>query len=93
MVYAPALPRDLDYPEILGLRVPLPTMALNNSEDELFTLTEMQRADNILSEVYAKAGAAERLRCRFYPGGHKFDLEMQADAFDWFDRWLKEGHA
>lgn len=88
MVYIPMLPRDLDYPEVLGLRVPLPAMVLNNSEDELFTLAEMQRADNILSEVYAKAGAADRYRCAFYPGGHKFDLKMQADAFDWFDRWL-----
>lgn len=93
MVYAPTLPRAMDYPEILGLRVPLPTMVLNNKEDELFTLTEMQRADRILSEIYAKAGAADRYRCGFYPGGHKFDLEMQADAFDWFDRWLKQGHA
>jgi len=88
MVYIPLLPRDLDYPEILGLRVPLPAMVLNNSEDELFTLPEMQRADSILREVYAKAGAAERYRCKFYPGGHKFDREMQTDAFDWFDRWL-----
>lgn len=38
----------------------------------------------------AKAGAGEQYLCRFYPGPHKFDLEMQAAAFDWFDRWLKE---
>jgi hypothetical protein len=24
-----------------------------------------------------------------YPGPHKFDKKMQADAFDWFDKWLK----
>jgi predicted esterase len=62
---------------------------LNNNEDPLFTLPEMQRADEILREVYEKAGAADQYRCSFYPGGHKFDLEMQAEAFDWFDRWLK----
>jgi len=28
-------------------------------------------------------------RCNFYPGGHKFDRPMQADAFAWFDRHLK----
>src|SRR5215468_7445883 len=56
MCYAPGLPRDLDYPEILGLRVPLPTLVLNDSEDELFTLPEMERTATILQEVYAKAG-------------------------------------
>lgn len=89
MVYVPLLPRDLDYPEILGLRVPLPTLVLNDRDDSLFTLPEMQRADRILAEVYAKAGAAERYRCSFYDGPHKFDLPMQAEAFAWFDRWLK----
>ena len=31
MIYIPGLPRDLDYPEILGLRVPLPTLVLNDT--------------------------------------------------------------
>ena len=89
MLYVPRLPQYLDFPEILGLRVPLPTMVLNDSEDQLFTLPEMRRADRILREVYAKAGARGNYRCSFYPGPHKFDLAMQAEAFGWFDRWLK----
>ena len=67
MVYIPGLPLDLDYPEVLGLRVPLPTLVLNDVEDSLFTLAEMQRADRILAEVYAKAGAADRYRARSTP--------------------------
>jgi len=90
MCYVPLLPPELDYPEILGLRVPLPTLVLNNSEDPLFTLPEMQRADRMLADVYDKAGASERYRCTFYPGPHKFEPDMQAEAFDWFDRWLKD---
>jgi dienelactone hydrolase len=90
MLYVPLLPNELDLPEILGLRVPLPTMVLNNRQDRLFTLSEMERADEILAQVYAKTGAPEHYRCHFYDGPHKFDLEMQADAFAWFDRWLKE---
>ncbi len=88
MTYVPRLPTYLDFPEILGLRVPLPTLVLNNREDQLFTLPEMQRADAILQEVFAKANAAERYAGNFYPGLHKFDAEMQADAFAWFSRWL-----
>jgi dienelactone hydrolase len=90
MCYVPLLPAELDYPEILGLRVPLPTLVLNDIEDPLFTLPEMQRADAILREVYAKAGADERYACSFYPGGHKFDIAMQEEAYAWFDRWLQQ---
>jgi dienelactone hydrolase len=89
MVYIPGIPLDLDYPEVLGLRVPLPTLVQNDMEDQLFTIGEMHRADSILGEVYAKAGAADRYRCTFYPGPHKFDRPMQAEAFAWFERWLK----
>jgi len=88
MIYVPQLPNDFDYPEILGLRVPLPTLVLNDVEDQLFTMPEMERADRILAEVYAKADASDRYRCSFYPGPHKFDLAMQSEAFDWFDQWL-----
>ena len=89
MTYTPLLPRYLDFPEVLGLRVPLPTMVLSNNEDELYTLPEMKKADTILQEVFAKAGAADRYDGRFYPGEHKFDRQMQEDAFAWFDKWLK----
>ena len=89
MTYVPVLPNELDFPEILGLRVPLPTMVLNDNEDDLYTLPEMKEADNILREVYNKARAAERYKCSFYPGEHKFDTAMQEEAFAWFDRWLQ----
>jgi dienelactone hydrolase len=89
MIYTPLLPNELDYPEILGLRVPQPTLVISAREDRLFTLPEMERADQMLQAIYAKAGAPDRYRGSFYPGGHRFDLPMQAEAFDWFDRWLK----
>lgn len=89
MMYVPGLPNDLDYPEIFGLNLPNPVMVLNNHDDGLFTVPEMERADRILREVYAKAGMADRYRMNFHPGPHKFDAEMQKDAFDWLDRWLK----
>jgi dienelactone hydrolase len=89
MTYVPLLPKELDFPEILGLRVPLPTLVLNNSEDALFTFSEMRRADDMLKEVYEKAGAGSNYKCSFHPGPHKFDAKMQTEAFEWFDRWLK----
>jgi dienelactone hydrolase len=90
MTYVPLLPRELDFPEILALRAPAATMVLNCREDPLYSLPEMERADAILRETFERAGAADRYRCNFYGGGHKFDREMQADAFAWFDRFLKK---
>jgi hypothetical protein len=89
MTYVPLLPKDLDFPEILALRAPKATMVLNCNEDPLYTLSEMKRADEMIGDVFKRARASDKYRCNFYPGGHKFDREMQADAFDWFDRHLK----
>lgn len=89
MTYIPILPRFLDFPEVLALRTPLPTLVLNNDEDQLFTLSEMQRADRIMQEIFSKAGAGDRYRANFYAGEHKFDQAMQGDAFEWWEQWLK----
>lgn len=90
MTYVPILPRELDFPEILSLRAPLPTMVLNDNEDALYTLGEMKQADAILAEVFKKANASDRYASRYYPGPHKFDIAMQQDAFAWMDKWLKK---
>lgn len=89
MTYVPILPNELDFPEILGLRVPLPALVLNDSEDDLYTLPEMNKAERILQEIYKKTKAPENFKCSYYPGGHKFDSAMQTEAFNWFDKWLK----
>ncbi len=89
MTFVPGTPNDLDFPEILGLRAPLPTLVLNNINDGLFTLSEMKASDTTLAAVYKKAGADKNYKCSFHPGPHKFDKKMQDEAFDWFDKWLK----
>lgn len=89
MAYAPLIPKYFEFPEILGLRVPLPIMVQSNNQDSLYTLSEMKISDAILKEVYDKAGAINKYRAKFYDGEHKFDVQMQSDAFAWFDTWLK----
>lgn len=89
MCYVPLLPRDLDYPEILGLRAPLPTMVINTRDDPFFTRSEMERADRMLAAVYAASGHGENYRCNWHPGHHQFNRAMQAEAFGWLDHWLK----
>ena len=88
MVYAPGLPGLLDFPEILGLRAPLPSLVIATTEDPLFTLSETERAGRILAEVYAKAGAADAFQISIFAGPHTFDLTMQEKTFAWMKRWL-----
>jgi hypothetical protein len=64
-------------------------MVLCDEQDDLYTMEGMKDAEKILKEVYTKAGAENNFKCSFYPGPHKFDKKMQADAFEWFDKWLK----
>jgi dienelactone hydrolase len=89
MIYAPLLPKDLDFPEILALHAPKASLVLNDIDDTLFTMGEMRRADRIIAETYRLGGAPEQYKCIFYPGPHKFDLAMQKDAFAWFDKHLR----
>jgi len=90
MLYVPYLARYLDLPDLIALRAPLPLMVQYDEDDELYTLKGQQDAHARIEAIYQKMGAADRYSGRFYLGPHKFDLKMQADAFAWFDRWLKE---
>ena len=89
MCFLPLLARELDFPEILGLRAPLPTLVQNTQEDPLFTRPEMAAAMAQLARVYAASGQSGNYRGSWYPGHHQFNRAMQAEAFGWFDRWLK----
>jgi hypothetical protein len=91
MTYVPLLPQDLDFPEILALRAPAATMVLSCREVALYTMPEMVRADEMLRQTFLRGGASGMYSSKFYPGGHKFDLEMQKDAFAWFDSHIKSG--
>ena len=88
MLYVPRLAHYLDLPDLIALRAPQPLMVQCDEDDELYTLQGQQDADARMQAIYDKMGAADRYSGRFYPGPHKFDLEMQADAFAWLDRWL-----
>jgi dienelactone hydrolase len=88
MLYVPQLPRWLDFPELLGLRAPQPSLVLATEQDPLFSLQEVRRAGQILQGIYAAAEAADRFRLALHPGPHCFNLPMQTEAFAWLDRWL-----
>ena len=89
MLYVPGISKYLDMPDIISLRVPSPLMVQYDIDDDLYTLKGQKDADKRLTAIYKKSGFSGNYSGRFYPGPHKFDLEMQSDAFDWFEKWLK----
>ena len=75
--------RHGDWPDIAACRAPLPLLVQYDLQDHLFTEEGMRDAHTRLQNHYASVGKPEAYTGQFYPGPHKFDLEMQAAAFDW----------
>jgi len=88
--FAPAaLWRQLDLPDLVAARCPLPTLVQHNRGDALFTTGEAEEGLAQVGAAFAKAGAAESWRGLSYDGPHKFDVEMQEDALGFLERWLR----
>jgi len=79
-----------DWPDLAACRAPSPLLVQYDLDDELFTVEGMQAAHERMTELYRGTGHPEAYTGEFYPGPHKFDLEMQAAAFAWLRKWL--GH-
>jgi dienelactone hydrolase len=79
-----------DWPDLVACRAPSPLLVQYDKEDDLFTMQGMHAADQRLDEHYAHMGHPTNYTGEFYPGPHKFDLEMQASAFAWLKRHLVE---
>jgi dienelactone hydrolase len=75
-----------DWPDLAACQAPAPLLVQYDTEDELFTLAGMQAAHLKLTDHYQKVGAPSAYTGQFFPGPHKFDIEMQEAAF----LWLKE---
>jgi dienelactone hydrolase len=90
MLYPYALSRSMDWSDLAACRAPLPLLVQYDTEDELFTLEGMRAAHERLADHYAHAGALDAYVGQFYPGPHKFDLEMQAAAFAWLKTTLMQ---
>jgi dienelactone hydrolase len=77
-----------DWPDLAACRAPVPLMVQYDLEDDLFTVTGMREADARLKAHYQRAGQPGAYSGQFYPGPHKFDLEMQEVAFAWLKHML-----
>lgn len=81
--------RHGDWPDIAACRAPSPLLVQYDLQDDLFTEDGMREAHTRLQDHYASVGKPDAYVGQFYPGTHKFDLEMQSAAFDWLKEKLK----
>ena len=83
MLFPFHLSRHADWPDLAACRAPSPLLVQYDLDDELFTREGMYAAHEKLTRHYQKAGHPEAYAGQFYPGPHKFDLEMQEAACAW----------
>lgn len=89
MMYVPGQYRYLDLPDVASLNAPRPLFIQNGNHDHLFNIKGMKAAEKKLSAVYQKMNAPDKFKTTFYDKPHVMDIEMQEDAFEWLEKWLK----
>ena len=82
-------PRYGDWTDLTAARAPSPLLVQYDLNDDLFSEEGMRAADTRLAGHFRSVGAEQNYRGEFYPGPHKFDLEMQASAFHWLHEHLR----
>lgn len=88
MVYTPGLFNLMDLPDVAGLHAPGALLVQQCKRDALFPLAAMEQANRQLGAIWSKAGIPERFKGSVHDVPHSFGLEMQAEAFEWLERWL-----
>jgi dienelactone hydrolase len=86
--HIPGLYRYLDLPDLAALIAPRALLVINGSRDRLFAPHGVEAAFTKIDQCYRKAGVRDRQRCRLYDAPHQFNLEMQAEAWEWIRRWV-----
>ncbi len=77
-----------DWSDIAACRAPQPLLVMNNHSDPLFSPAGMRAAHRRMQRHYREAGAAGQYSGRFYDGPHKFDIQMQDEAFAWLEQHM-----
>ena len=86
----PGLRAMLDYPDVASIACPKPMLFYNGTEDGLFPVPGVEASYAKMRAVWDSQGAGDRLTTKLWPVPHEFNAAMQAEAFDWMDRWLKD---
>ncbi|MFA6108464.1 MAG: alpha/beta hydrolase family protein [Candidatus Latescibacterota bacterium] len=85
----PQLKKHLDFSDFASMAAPRPALFFNGLRDGLFPVPSVEHAYAQMQQVWDSQGLGDRLCCRLWDVPHEFNREMQEEAFDWLDRWLK----
>lgn len=93
MLFPPGWGVHADWPDLAACRAPSPMLVQYDLDDALFTVEGMKDADRKLVLLYRMVNAEKNYRGEFYPGPHKFDVEMQRSAFAWLKMQLCDANS
>lgn len=83
------LPGALAYgelPELMGLIAPRALFIASGKQDRIFPIATVEVAIGYLQELYAEAGAVEKLGFHLYEGGHQVN---GSEAYPWLVKMLQ----
>lgn len=78
-----------DYAQVAAMVAPRPLLIANTDKDGIFPLDGVVRVHEKVRHIYKLYGAADKLGLNITAGPHQDTQELRANAFVWFDRYLK----
>jgi hypothetical protein len=88
MFFPPGWSAHGDWPDLAAASAPSPLLVQYLLGDAQFTREGMEAADRRIAAHYAAIGAEAAYSGEFFPGPHRFDLDMQEQAFNWLVQHL-----
>ncbi|MDL2247453.1 dienelactone hydrolase family protein [Bacteroides sp. OttesenSCG-928-J23] len=84
----PGLRQYLDYPHIASIACPKPLLIFNGRHDKLFPVDGVEKAHQVMRQVWESQLAGERLTTKLWDTPHTCSKEMQAEVLNFFKKWL-----
>lgn len=85
----PGLINYMENPDVASIACPKPMLFFNGTEDRLFSIEGVNRCYAKMRKVWESQDAGDKLICKWWDQPHVFNREMQREAFDWLDKYLK----
>lgn len=79
-----------DFPEVVAALAPRAFLAVAPLKDHNFEVSGVKDCIQAAAPVYRLLGAQEKLKAIYPDAGHDFPDDARAQAYAWFDRWLKK---
>ncbi|MBL4885659.1 MAG: acetylxylan esterase [Planctomycetaceae bacterium] len=78
-----------DFPMIAALVAPRPLLITNTDKDRIFPLDGVMDVYWQTRHIYEELGAGDKIGIAISEGPHKDTQRLQVNAFEWFNRFLK----